>query len=106
MKNSVIAYVLSEAKRAIADLASPSDVTNHIMNGLKGKTPMESHRGLNNYTEMVNTAINTKNEKLLNIALDDLGRFAQDHTDKANALVEANKLVTSGQFPKSTGITC
>lgn len=90
---------LSETKRAIADMADTGTVTRHILNGLKGKTAAESHRGLNNYTEMVNTAINTKDEKLLNIALDDLGRFAQDHTDKANALVEAYQLAVSGKFP-------
>jgi len=90
---------LSETKRAIADMADTGTVTHHIMNGLKGKTAAESHRGLNNYSDMISEAISTKDEKLLNVALNDLGRFAQDHTDKANALVQAHQLAVSGKFP-------
>jgi hypothetical protein len=90
---------LSETKRAIADMADTGTVTRHIMNGLKGKTAAESHRGLNNYSDMISKAISTRDEKLLNLALNDLGRFAQDHTDKANALVQAHQLAVSGKFP-------
>ena len=90
--------VLSKSKRELAAVQDPSQVFDNILNGYQGKTIQESHRGLNQYTDMVNTAVATKNEQLASLALDGLGSFTQDHIAKRDAINEAFGLVQKGTY--------
>lgn len=90
--------LMSKSKRELAAVQDPSQVFDNILNGYKGKTIQESHRGLNQYTDMVNTAVATKNEQLASLALDGLGAFTQDHIAKRDAINEAFGLVQKGTY--------
>ena len=90
--------LMSESKRQLAAVQDPSQVFDNILNGYKGKTIRESHRGLNQYTDMVNTAVATKNEQLATLALDGLGAFTDDHIAKRDAINEAFGLVQNGTY--------
>ena len=90
--------VLSKSKRELAAVQDPSQVFDNILNGYKGKTIQESHRGLNQYTDMVNTAVATKNPQLASLALDGLGAFTDDHTAKKDVINEAFGLVQNGTY--------
>ena len=88
---------LSAVKQSIAASGDIGKVRDHILNGLKGATPRDSHRGMNTYTELVNTGIRNNDERLVNIALTELGDFAQHHTDKAKVINEAFAQVKQGE---------
>ncbi|WP_288981986.1 hypothetical protein [uncultured Flavobacterium sp.] len=88
---------LSAVKQRIASSSDIGKVRDHILNGLKGATPRDSHRGMNTYTELVNTGIRNNDERLVNIALTELGDFAQHHTDKAKVINEAFAQVKQGE---------
>ena len=45
---------------ALAAASNSDDVSAHIVNGYKRQNPSTSHRGLNQYTELVNTAMASK----------------------------------------------
>lgn len=90
--------LMSKSKRELAAVQDPSQVFDNILNGYKGKTIQESHRGLNQYTDMVNTAVATKNEQLASLALDGLGAFTDDHTAKKDVINEAFGLVQKGTY--------
>lgn len=89
---------LSKSKRELAAVQDPSQVFDNILNGYTGKTIQESHRGLNQYTDMVNTAVATKNPQLASLALDGLGAFTDDHTAKRDTINEAFGLVQNGTY--------
>lgn len=90
--------LMSKSKRELAAIQDPSQVFDNILNGYKGKTIRESHRGLNQYTDMVNTAVATKNTQLADLALNGLGAFTDDHIAKRDAINEAFGLVQNGTY--------
>jgi hypothetical protein len=94
---------MTESKRQLAAVQDPSQVFDNILNGYKGKTIQESHRGLNQYTDMVNTAVATKNTQLADLALNGLGAFTDDHTAKKDAINEAFGLVQKGTYKEIRG---
>lgn len=88
---------LAESKIKIAEAQTTNQVNDNIINGLKGRTNQESHRGIVDYESMVQKAISTNNTRLLDVALTDLGSFTQNHANKAGAVNTAFEMVNAGK---------
>lgn len=88
---------LAESKIRIAEAQTTHQVTDNIINGKKGKSIEDSHRGLVEYEQLVTDAIAKGNTFQLEKTLDSLGSFTQGHISKADAVNEAFAMVNNGQ---------
>lgn len=89
-----------DSLRLLADvkIAQNQDKTANVVNkevtqGFKGATALESTRGLNDYTQLVQRGVASQNVELLDATLTDLDQWALSHSNKATTLTQAFDMV-------------
>lgn len=70
-----------------------SQVSNDISFGLKGNTPRESHRGIQDYQDLITTAVAKQDPQLIETVLTDLEAWTNNHANKSEALKQAADMV-------------
>lgn len=89
-----------DSLRLLADvkIAQNQDKTANVVNkevtqGFKGATALESTRGLDDYTQLVQRGVASQNVELLDATLTDLDQWALSHSNKATTLTQAFDMV-------------
>lgn len=97
--NSTTPLFTPEQKQSLRELAdykvqqnvfkTPDDTHNDILNGFKGNSVRESHLGLRDYNELIFRGVRTGDSKLVETTLENLARFEENHSLKAQAVTQA-----------------
>lgn len=72
-----------------------SQVSNDISFGLRGNTPKESHRGIQDYQDLITTAVAKQDPQLIETVLTDLEAWTHNHANKSEAFKQAADMVGS-----------
>gem|GEM_PF-7049501 len=72
-----------------------SQVSNDISFGLRGNTPKESHRGIQDYQDLITTAVAKQDPQLIETVLTDLEAWTHNHANKSEAFKQAADRVGS-----------
>lgn len=88
---------LIETKGQLATHKNMNDVSKNFFDGEKGKTRLESNRGVNEYVQMFDNAIATGDARTATYLMSDLERFAHSHQSKAETMAKAFNSVGDGE---------
>ena len=81
--------VMLDNQRILTAANTANDVNNEVINGRKRDRSIDSMVGLNNYADVLDTAIDTGDTKTLGKFMSYLERFAANRSNKSTAINEA-----------------